>query len=156
MLIDNNPTLHHLKMCQLPSWVCCPSLFNPRSQSSLVLAFEDPDRTIAPSLIKGCYLYTFGTQCCIKAWKQPPPSPTKCKAIKLAKTLQSVQSVALAMPDQHNLAKTMPVSVTQMSTASAAGIHMSLDLVTNTTFSSSGDKQLPPSLPKSGPSKKKK
>ena len=56
---NNNPTLHCLKVCQLPSWVCCPSLFKPGSQGFLVLAFKDPDRMIAPSLIKGQYLYAF-------------------------------------------------------------------------------------------------
>ena len=56
VLIDNNPSLHYLKVCQLPLWVCCPSLFKPGLQSSLVLAFEDPDGTIAPSLIYACHV----------------------------------------------------------------------------------------------------
>jgi len=67
VLIDNNPFLSHLKVCQLPSWVRHPSLFKPRLQSSLVLAFEDPNGTIAPSLIHACNVYAFGAQCYIKA-----------------------------------------------------------------------------------------
>ena len=72
VLIDNNPSLRHLKVCQLPSWMRCPSLFKPGSQSSLVLAFEDPNRTITPSLICAYYVYAFRAQCQVKAWKQPP------------------------------------------------------------------------------------
>ena len=82
VLIDNNLFLKHLKVCQLPSWVCHPSLFKPRLQSSLVLAFEDPDGTIAPSLICAHHMYTFGAQCQVKAWKQPPPFPAKCEAAR--------------------------------------------------------------------------
>jgi len=71
-LIDNNPSLHRLKVCQLPSWVRRPSLFQPGSQSSLVLAFEDPDGTIAPSLIRARTVYAFGSQCRIVRWRNPP------------------------------------------------------------------------------------
>ena len=62
-LITNNPSLRHLKVCQLPSWVCQPSLFQPGSQSSLVFSFEDPDGLIAPGLIHARNVYTFGSQC---------------------------------------------------------------------------------------------
>ena len=67
VLLDNNPTLfHHLKVCQLPSWVRWPSLFQPGSSLSLVFFFKNPDRTIAPTLIKAHHMYTFGAQCHIK------------------------------------------------------------------------------------------
>ena len=59
-LIDNNPSLHQLKVCQLPSWVRQPSLYQPGSQSSLVITFEDPDGSLAPSLIRVCNVYAFG------------------------------------------------------------------------------------------------
>ena len=75
VLIDNNPSLYHLKVCQLPSWVRHPSLFKPGSQSSLVLTFEDPDRMIMPSLICARHVYAFRAQCWVKAWKQSPPPP---------------------------------------------------------------------------------
>ena len=63
LLIDNNPSLCHLKVCQLPSWMSQPSLFQPGSQSSLVLTFEDPDGSLAPSLICAHNVYAFGVQC---------------------------------------------------------------------------------------------
>ena len=96
VLIDNNPSLRNLKVCQLPSWVHRPSLFTPGLSSSLVLVFKDPDGTIAPSLICAHNVYTFGAQCHVKAWKQPPPSPAKHAATKLAKDLCGVWSEALA------------------------------------------------------------
>ena len=46
VLLNNNPSLCHLKVCQLPSWVWCPSLFTPGLSLSLVFAFEDLDGTI--------------------------------------------------------------------------------------------------------------
>jgi len=65
------------KVCQLPSWVCQPSLFQPGSQSSLVLAFKNPDGSITQSLLSQRYLYAFRAQCKVKKWCQPPPSPTR-------------------------------------------------------------------------------
>ena len=154
VLIDNNPSFRNLKVCQLPSWVCHPSLFTPGSSSSLVLAFEDPNGTIAPSLIHACNVYAFGAQCCIKAWKQPPPSPAKRAAKKLAKDLRGVQSEASA---QHldDVAKTMPISSSQV--AASALACTSADLVTAAAFSDIRDKRAPPSPPQApSPSKKKK
>jgi len=144
VLIDNNPSFRNLKVCQLPSWVRRPSLYTLGSSSSLVLAFEDPDGTIAPSLIRACNVYAFGAQCCIKAWKQPPPSPAKHAVKKLAKDLRGVWSEALA---QHldDVAKTMPISSSQVAASVAA--HMSADLVTAAAFSDIGDKRSPPSPP---------
>jgi len=154
VLIDNNPSFRNLKVCQLPSWVRRPSLFTLGSSSSLVLAFEDPDGTIAPSLICACNMYAFGAQCRIKAWKQPPPSPAKRAATKLAKDLCGVRSAASA---QHldDMAKTMHVSSSQVEASAPA--RTSADLVTAAAFSDAGDKRSPPSPPQApGPSKKKK
>jgi len=144
----------NLKVCQLPSWVRHPSLFTPGSSSSLVLAFKDPDGTIAPSLIHARNMYAFGAQCCIKAWKQPPPSPAKRAATKIAKDLRGVQSEASA---QHldDVAKTMPISSSQVKASALAC--MSAVLVTAAAFSETGDKQSPPSPPQApSPSKRKK
>ena len=67
VLLDNNPSLfRHLKVCQLPSWVWRPSLFQLGSSLSLVFSFEDLDGTIAPTLIKARNVYTFGAQCHVK------------------------------------------------------------------------------------------
>jgi len=80
VLLDNNPSLfRHLKVCQLPSWVQQPSLFKPGSTLSLVFSFEDPDGTITLTLIKARNVYAFRAQCCVKWWKNPPPSPAKCQ-----------------------------------------------------------------------------
>ena len=75
VLIDNNPSLHPLKVCQLPSWVRRPSLFKPGSQSSLVLAYEDPDGSVTQSILAQRYLYAFGAQCKVVKWRQAPPPP---------------------------------------------------------------------------------
>jgi len=154
VLINNNPSLCNLKVCQLPSWVCHPSLFTLGLNSSLVLAFEDPDGTITPSLIHACNVYAFGAQCQVKAWKQPPPSPAKHVAMKLANDLCDVQSAASAQ-HQDDVAKTMPVSSTQY--AALAATCTLADLVTAATFSDARDKQTPSSPPQApGPSKRKK
>ena len=73
-LLENNPSLHPLKVTQLPSWVRAPRLFQPGSSSSLVFAFEDPDGTIAPSLIAARHLFCFGACAMVRRWRQPPPS----------------------------------------------------------------------------------
>jgi len=93
VLIDNNPSLHNLRVCQLPSWVRQPSLFQPGSQSSLVLAFEDPDGSITQSLLSQRHLYAFGAQCKVKKWRQPPPSPIRCaqQASRMARTRANQQ-----------------------------------------------------------------
>ena len=73
-LLENNPSLRPLKVTQLPSWVRAPRLFQPGSSSSLVFAFEDPDGTIAPSLIAARHLFCFGACIMVRRWRQPPPS----------------------------------------------------------------------------------
>ena len=73
-LLENNPSLHPLKVTQLPSWVRAPRLFQPGSSSSLVFAFEDPDGTIAPSLIAARHLFCFRARAMVRRWRQPPPS----------------------------------------------------------------------------------
>ena len=146
VLIDNNPSLCHLKVCQLSSWVRCPSFFKPRLQSSLVLAFEDPDGMIMPSLIYAHHVYAFGAQCQVKAWKQPPFSPAKHKADQLARKLWGICS-ANAAQHQDALACTLPVSSAQMAAVTATGICLSAELVTAATFSDAGDKWTPPSPP---------
>ena len=73
-LLENNPSLRPLKVTQLPSWVRAPRLFQPGSSSSLVFAFEDPDGSIAPSLIATRHLFCFGARVTVRRWRQPPPS----------------------------------------------------------------------------------
>ena len=73
-LLENNPSLHPLKVTQLPSWVRAPCLFQPGLLSSLVFAFEDPDSTIAPSVIATRHLFCFRACTMVRRWRQPPPS----------------------------------------------------------------------------------
>ena len=73
-LLENNPSLRPLKVTQLPSWVRAPRLFQPGSSSSLVFAFEDPDSTIAPSLIAARHLFCFRARVMVRRWRQPPSS----------------------------------------------------------------------------------
>ena len=73
-LLENNPSLRPLKVIQLPSWVRDPCLFQPSSSSSLVFVFEDPDGSIAPSLIAARHLFCFGACITVRRWCQPPSS----------------------------------------------------------------------------------
>ena len=73
-LLENNPSLHPLKVTQLPSWVQALRLFQPSLSSSLVFVFEDPDGTLAPSLIAARHLFCFGARVTVRCWQQPPPS----------------------------------------------------------------------------------
>jgi len=113
-LIDNNPSLHHLKVCQLPSWVCWPSLFQPRSQSSLVLAFEDLDGSLAPSLICAHTMYAFRSQCHVVRWHNPPPSPAKRIAADFTKKAWNARSMQESIAGSSHPPAPPPVSVTQL------------------------------------------
>ena len=88
--------------------------------------------------------HDMGERYWVKAWKQPPPSPAKRVAMKLAKDLHRVWSEASA---QHldDVAKTMPVSSTQLVASAVA--HTSANLVTAAAFSNTRDKRSPPSPP---------
>ena len=119
VLLDNNPSLFcHLKVCQLPSWVWWPSLFQLGSSLSLVFSFEDPDGTIALTLIKARNVYSFGAQCRIKRWKNPPPSPAKRQEQGFAKRARA--ACASASRQGLQSVSSMPVSVTQMAALTGA------------------------------------
>ena len=114
LLIDNNPSLCHLKVCQLPSWVRWPSLFLLGSQSSLVLAFKDPDGSLAPSLIHACNMYTFRVQCHIIWWYNPPPSPAKHATAEFIKKAWNTWSSTELVARSGCLSAPIPVSVMQL------------------------------------------
>ena len=65
-LLENNPSLHPLKVTQLPSWVRAPHLFQPSSSSSLVFTFENLDSSIAPFLIATRHLFCFGARIMVR------------------------------------------------------------------------------------------
>ena len=113
LLIDNNPSLSYLKVCQLPSWVCQPSLFLPGSQSSLVLTFEDLDGSLAPSLICAHNMYALGVQCHVMQWHNPP-SPAKCIAAEFTKKAQNAWSSAKLVARSGHPSAPFPISVMQL------------------------------------------
>jgi len=68
----DNPSYGHLTITQLPSWVRSPFSYTPGSYSSLVVTFEDPDGSIASSMVTAKWLYLFSVQATVKRWKQKP------------------------------------------------------------------------------------
>jgi len=75
-LTKHNPSYAALKITQMPSWVRAPSTYLPSAvTSSLVVAFEDPDGSIARTLIKAKCLFAFGTQAVVRKWKYKAPHP---------------------------------------------------------------------------------
>jgi len=61
------------------SWVRAPSTYLPSAvTSSLVVAFEDPDGSIARNLIKAKCLFAFGAQAVVHKWKYKAPHPKAC------------------------------------------------------------------------------
>ena len=78
LLVDNNPSYKALKITQMPSWVRAPATYQPtQEKSSLVVAFEDPDGSIARDLIKAKSLFVFGAQATVKKWKYKAPHPNQ-------------------------------------------------------------------------------
>jgi len=113
-LIANNPSLRHLTVCQLPSWVRWPSLYQPGSQSSLVFSFEDLDGSIGPSLIRARHVYAFGSQCRVSRWHYPPPSPAKREAAEFAKKARNARSTRESVAVSTRPSAPPPVSVVQL------------------------------------------
>jgi len=61
-LTEHNPSYAALKITQMLSWVRVPSTYlSTAVTSSLVVAFEDPDGSIARNLLKAKSLFVFGT-----------------------------------------------------------------------------------------------
>ena len=65
-LAANNPSYASLSVTQKPSWVCLPSSYTEGSSSSLIVAFEDPDRQQLKPLLAARYLFAFGTGATVK------------------------------------------------------------------------------------------
>ena len=72
VLALDNPNFGHLTITQLPSWVRPPSSYSPGAYSSLVVAFENPDGSLASGIVTAMWLYLFGVQATVKRWKQEP------------------------------------------------------------------------------------
>src|SRR6266581_4521052 len=68
----DNPSYGCLTITQLPSWVHSPFSYTSGSYLSLVVAFEDPDGSIASGMVAAKWLYLFSAQATVKRWKQKP------------------------------------------------------------------------------------
>lgn len=104
-LAAENPSYASLTITQRPSWVKQPDSYQPGSLSSLSFAFEDPDGTLAASLLTNKTLYAFGTIAIVKKWKQRPPSkkpasptPTPAGRTAPAQSTDPTQSLKALMP----------------------------------------------------------
>ncbi|KAH9174379.1 hypothetical protein EDB89DRAFT_1952586 [Lactarius sanguifluus] len=78
-LTADNPTYAALRITQRPSWVRNPTSYSDNAVSSLVVAFEDPDGTVARSLLAGKVLFIFGSCATLRKWKQRQPPPRSSK-----------------------------------------------------------------------------
>ena len=76
-LSAHNPNYPTLKIMQKPSWVRPPSTLKRDSQSSLVMAFEDPDGSIRRALLASKHLYVHGTCAKVSCWKESPRTNPK-------------------------------------------------------------------------------
>ena len=103
-LLTENPQYRPLRVSQLPSWVKKPDQYKPHSASSLVFVFEDPDRSLATSLVASCYLFLFGDVCIVKQWKQHPRlNKDTVQNMKKKHDLALAWQVRKAAKDPHTL-----------------------------------------------------
>ncbi len=70
-LLMENPLYAKLTVTQKPSWVRNPSTYTG-AMSSLIVAFEDSDRSLLRSLLTNKVLYIFGSCTTLRKWKQQP------------------------------------------------------------------------------------
>ena len=123
-LVDNNPSYQALRVTQMPSWVRAPATYSSseKSKSSLVVAFEDPDGSIARDLIKGRSLFIFGAQATVKKWKYRPPHPnTRVRRMADARLAAKVVSGEVVLPAKPGAQAQAPARAGQPSTPAAAG-----------------------------------
>ena len=66
VLALDNPSYRRLTITQLLSWVHSPFSYTSSSYSSLIVAFKDPNRSIASSMVAAKWLYLFGMQATVK------------------------------------------------------------------------------------------
>jgi hypothetical protein len=79
-LISDNPSYATLNITQKPNWVHNPTSYTEGAVSSLIVAFEDPDSSLARGLQANKVLFIFGHCTTLRKWKQRPttsnPTPT--------------------------------------------------------------------------------
>ncbi|KAF8258300.1 hypothetical protein EI94DRAFT_1708113 [Lactarius quietus] len=69
-LVQDNPSYTSLNVTQKPSWVRNPNSYSEGAVSSLVVAFEDLDGSLACGLLSKKVVYVFGHCATLKKWKQ--------------------------------------------------------------------------------------
>jgi len=157
-LIANNLSLRQLTVCQLPSWVRQPSLYQPGSQSSLVFSFEDPDSKISPALIRACHVYVFGSQCRVSQWRYPPPSPAKREVAEFAKKARNTRSARKSVTGLSRPSAPPPVSVMQLAALQSTALLQDGDtsaLLDSAAALASLSKRAPTSSPPTARSQKR-
>jgi hypothetical protein len=97
-LIVHNPSYTSLTVTQKPSWVHPPSTLKTDTQSSLVVAFEDPDGQVRRSLLANRQLYIHGTRAKVTCWKEKP-RPSSKSTKKEARSSSPVIESRLSTPD---------------------------------------------------------
>ncbi|KAJ1308147.1 hypothetical protein OPQ81_003865 [Rhizoctonia solani] len=85
-----NPAIANLKITQKPRWVCSPEEIKG-FRSSIVFAFEDPDGSIAKSLLRS-HIFMFGSPVRIKHWIEKPQSRQCIKCWGLGHVLSSCRN----------------------------------------------------------------
>ena len=84
-LAAHNPAYSSLTITHQPNWVRSPHTLTKDTQSSLVMAFEDPDGSVRRSLLANKYLYVHGARAKVSRWKETPrpntntPTPTNAR-----------------------------------------------------------------------------
>ncbi|KAF8258785.1 hypothetical protein EI94DRAFT_1707676 [Lactarius quietus] len=68
----DNPSYASLNITCKPSWVQDPHSYSEGAISSLIVAFEDPDGSLACGLLAKKVLYVFGHCATLRKWKQRP------------------------------------------------------------------------------------
>jgi hypothetical protein len=76
-LYAHNPYYATPKVTQKPSWVHPPFTFPKGSQSSLVVAFEDPDGSACHHILTNQQLYVLGVRAKVKHWLEKPRPQSK-------------------------------------------------------------------------------
>ncbi|KAI9434763.1 hypothetical protein BJY52DRAFT_1231070 [Lactarius psammicola] len=135
-LIADNPTYASLHVTQRPSWVRNPTSYSDNTVSSLVMAFEDPDGSVARGLLAGKVLYIFGACATLRKWKQrpsphrpqqttnpdsPQPSPTLTPTELVPTSFFSLEIAPASIPTQ------VP-SLTGPNTRSTQGVEEHYDI----------------------------
>src|SRR5712691_11186691 len=102
-LTDHNPSYAALKITQMPSWVRAPATYSTsgKTKSSLVVAFEDPDGSVARSLLQAKSLFIFGAQAKVRKWKYKAPSPnSRVHRMADARLAARVVASEVVLPDK--------------------------------------------------------